>query len=67
MSPLICLQIVYKGKNGFAAEGSHRHTAQSNLLASLPQREWTVLPHVSRESSGWGWWERASDTCVQVH
>lgn len=41
MSPLIFLQIVYKGRNGFAAEGGRRHTALSNLLASLPQHEWT--------------------------
>lgn len=42
MSHLVSLEIVYKGGNGFVAEEStDRSTAQSNLLDSLPQLEWT--------------------------
>lgn len=38
----VSLEIVYKGRNGFVAEESHRQKhCPVNLLDSLPQLQWT--------------------------
>lgn len=56
MSHLVSLEIVYKGRNGFVAEESHRQKhCPGNLLNSLPKLVDTVRTYVSKGSSGWAW------------